>query len=260
MPNIDTNLSEIPRKSLPLFYVLDTSARMPDSLNQAMEETVEALKQVAEDCCDAILELACLAHNIPDCKWLTPLGPESLEDDIILEPLYMRGPSELGPALEELNSKLSRKEFLNSLYGCLIPVIIFVSASYPEDDYAPALKKLSGNRWFQNAHKIGFAFGEDADPVTLASLVGDPRNVIHTNDPELFSDLLRSVSVSAIRRLPLGLPWCSFADWLYDICDEITNGRASHVIAKLDPKDYDPEPPISTQYPPDWSWDSEDGW
>jgi uncharacterized protein YegL len=131
------------------------------------------------------------------CRWVTSNGPEDLEEDFEYEYLEAGGLTEIGAALKELNQKLSRKEFLNSMTGALMPVIIFMTDGYATDDYKAALEEIRTNRWFARGTKIGFALGEDPDVAMLASIVGNSEAVIKTTDLELFKRLMKFVSVTA---------------------------------------------------------------
>ena len=172
MPSTD-RLTESPRKELHVFYVLDTSGSMDgakiSALNHAMEECTEALKTLAKSNGDAKLKIAVMEFN-SGCKWITSNGPEDLEEDFEYEYLQAGGLTDIGAALRELNNKLSRHAFLNSMTGALMPVIIFMTDGYATDDYTRALEEIRKNRWFARGTKIGFALGDDpvielAEPV-----------------------------------------------------------------------------------------------
>lgn len=200
MPKI-TNLEEAPRKELHVFYVLDTSGSMQgakiSALNHAMEECTDALTELAKSNGDAKLKIAVMEFNTT-CRWVTPYGPEALED---FEWDYLKegGITNIGEALEELNNKLSRHEFLKSMTGALMPVIIFMTDGYATDDYEKALGKIRQNKWFKRGTKIGFAIGEDdeVDLKMISSVVGNSEAVIKTTDLELFKRLIKFVTVTA---------------------------------------------------------------
>ncbi len=198
MPDINS-LTESPRKELHVFYVLDTSGSMEgakiSALNHAMEECTEALKTLAKTNGDAKLKIAVMEFN-SGCRWITSNGPEDLEEDFEYEYLEAGGLTDIGAALRELNSKLSRHAFLNSMTGALMPVIIFMTDGYATDDYAKALGELRENRWFARGTKIGFALGDDPDIQMLSSIVGNSEAVIKTTDLDLFKRLMKFVSVT----------------------------------------------------------------
>ena len=166
------DLSEAPRKELPVFYVLDTSGSMTgariSSLNHAMEECLIALQDLAKSNADAQLKISVLEFN-SECKWMTSHGPEPAED-FEYEPLSAGGLTCLGAALKELNSKLSTHEYLGSMVGSMMPIIIFMTDGEPTDDYEDELENIRNNRWFKYATKIGFAVGDDANDKVIASV------------------------------------------------------------------------------------------
>lgn len=194
------NLEQTPRKELHIFYVLDTSGSMQgeriSQLNHAMEECTEALKTVAKGNGDAKLKIAVMEFN-SGCKWVTSNGPEDLEEDFEYEYLKAGGLTDIGAALKELNSKLSRHAFLGSMTGALMPIIIFMTDGYATDDYANALEEIRKNRWFARGTKIGFAIGDDPDVKMVAEVVGNSEAVLKVTDLELFKRLMRFVSVTS---------------------------------------------------------------
>lgn len=199
MPSTNS-LTESPRKDLHVFYVLDTSGSMEgakiSALNHAMEECMEALKTLAKNNGDAKLKIAVMEFN-SGCRWVTSNGPEDAEEDFEYEYLTAGGMTDIGAALKELNSKLSQHEFLSSMTGALMPVIIFMTDGYATDDYEDALADIRKNRWFARGTKIGFAFGEDPDVKMLSSVVGNSEAVLKTTDLDLFKRLMKFVSVTS---------------------------------------------------------------
>lgn len=248
MPNLGTDFTGTPRKDLHVFYILDTSGSMEgtkiSTLNRAMEESIQALRDVAKSNGDAKLKLAVMEFN-SGCKWITYNGPEDLEEDFFWDPLKAGGLTDIGAALKELNSKLSRKAFLNSMTGALMPIIIFMTDGYATDNYEKDLEVIRKNRWFQYGTKIGFAVGDDADLKMISSVVGNSEAVIHTNDLELFKKLLRFVSVTASKLVSQSSTTGTqpTAGELVGIAvEEVTGGDKGDVSVKLDPATYNPEP------------------
>lgn len=261
MPNLETDFKEAPRKDLHVFYVLDTSGSMDgtkiSTLNRAMEETTQALMDVAKSNGDAKLKIAVMEFNTK-CKWVTTNGPEDLEEDFIWDPRDAGGLTDMGAALKELNSKLSRKAFLNSMTGALMPIIIFMTDGFATDNYEKALEEIRRNRWFQHGTKIGFAFGDDADLKMIASVVGNSEAVIRTTDYELFRKLLRFVSVTASKLVSESTTTGTAptaADIVKDVIGTVDGADASDVTVNLPPSSYNPEP---TPAPAPIDWDDGD--
>ena len=194
-----TTLEAAPRRELHVFYVLDTSGSMQGQpiqrLNRAMEETTQALKQLAYHNGDAKVKIAVMEFNSV-VRWMQPAGPEEM-DDFFWQDLSAGGMTYMGAALDELNSKLSRHSFLSSMTGAFLPVIIFMTDGFANDDYDEALGRAMQNRWFRKATRVGFAIGDSPDTEMIAKLVGDSEAVIRTNDLGVFAKLLRFVTVSA---------------------------------------------------------------
>lgn len=197
--NLFGSMTTTPRKNLPIFYLLDTSGSMTGEpigiLNRAMTETMEALKEVAKKNSDAKLQIAVMEFN-SNVKWMQPNGLEDVEDFYWVD-LQAAGLTEVGAALKELDSKLSRKSFLNGIMGNLMPVIIIMTDGGATSSYKKELNEIKKNKWFQNASKIGFAVGDDADIDMITDVVGNSEAVIRTDDMETFAKLIKLASVTA---------------------------------------------------------------
>ena len=254
-----TEFDSVPRKELHVFYVLDTSGSMEGAkisqLNHAMEECTSALRELAKSNADAELKIAVLEFN-SGCNWITPNGPEKLED-FEWDKVDAGGLTDIGAALRELNAKLSRHAFLSSMTGALMPVIIFMTDGYATDDYNKALDEIRKNRWFARGTKVGFAIGEDPDVRMIASVVGNSEAVIRTTDLDLFRRLIRFVSVTA--SMLVSQPTTP---------DSATNGAGiidqlkkegeipEEVTVDIPPTEYNPEPePTGGD-----QWDEDEDW
>lgn len=258
MPNIE-NIEKPPRKELHVFYVLDTSGSMEgakiSALNHTMEETTNALATLAENNGDAQLKIAVLEFN-SGCKWITSNGPEAMED-FEWEYLEAGGLTDIGAALKELDSKLSRHAFLNSMTGALMPVIIFMTDGYATDDYENALAQIRQNKWYKRGTKIGFAIGDDADVKMIASVVGNSEAVIKTTDLELFKRLMKFVSVTTTMRVSDSHPADVSTSGDAVVADAKTElNLPDDVIVKLKDDEYNKEEP-EPEDEKDEGWDDE---
>lgn len=275
MPNVN-DLEEAPRKELHVFYVLDTSGSMSGSvggsnnesnsgskisvLNHCMEETVDALKDLAKNNADAKLKIAVLEFN-SGCRWVTVNGPEYLEGGFIWDDLSAGGLTDIGAALTELNSKLDKHAFLSSMTGAYMPVIIFMTDGHATDNYEEALEEIRNNRWFRKAIKIGFAVGEDSDVdlSMIASIVGNSEAVIKTTDLSLFSRLMEFVSVtssmlvsqsSTTKTEPTGATIVKMAKESGEMADK--------EVAHIPESEYNPEPKSEPE--PTGDWEDDEDW
>lgn len=199
MPDIREQ-EKIARKLLPIIYVLDTSGSMDGdriaAVNAAMNETMEVLRDVSNNNPTAELKIGVLQFS-SGAKWITDSGLVFM-DDFFWNDLKAGGLTDFGSALNELNKKMSRKEFLNSDVGYKVPVIIFMSDGEPTDDYESAIKKINAsNKWFKASTKIAIAVGDDANIEVLQKIAGNKEAVIKVDDLETLKKSIRVVSVTS---------------------------------------------------------------
>lgn len=198
MPEIKTD--GIPKKVLPIIYAIDTSGSMSGeriaTVNAAMHECEDILREKAGESPDAEIKIGALKFS-SGAQWVTKSGLVSLED-FYWNDVQAGGVTDLGAAIKELESKLSRSAFLVSDTGFCLPVIIFMSDGGPNDDWQKALKNANANnRWFQRARKIAIAIGDDADKDVLKELVGNIEAVVQAKDLDTLKSLIVEVSASA---------------------------------------------------------------
>ena len=201
MPKMSDLKDGVVAKELHVFYVLDTSGSMLGApiaaLNDAMRETVKELANISKTSADAKLKLAVMEYN-NNCRWVTQ-GDNGLEsvEDFFWTDLQANGLTALGAALTELNKQLSRNAMMKSETGNKVPVIIFMSDGYPNDNWEHPLSELKNNKWYNAAIKIAFALGDNADTGVLAQVVNDPEAVIKTTNLTAFKNMIRIASVTA---------------------------------------------------------------
>jgi uncharacterized protein YegL len=111
--------------------------------------------------------------------------------------LAANGVTDLGAALTELNTKMSRSAFLNAPSASVAPVIMLLSDGQPTDNYASALAALKNNNWFKSAIKIAIAIGSDADTDVLEEFTGNRELVLTVYTPEVLRKMIRKVSVTS---------------------------------------------------------------
>lgn len=201
MPNVNET-KEVVRKVLPIIYVLDTSGSMSGdriaAVNEAMSETMDVLRDVSAHNPDAEIKVGVVQFST-NASWVTNNGLVFM-DDFFWNDLSAGGTTEVHTALDELNNKLSRSEFLVSDIGFCIPVVIFMSDGEPTDPgiWESKLEWVkNNNKWFKYATKIAIAIGDDADKNCLAQLVGSPEAVISVDDLETLKTLIKVASMTA---------------------------------------------------------------
>ena len=190
--------TEIPRKTMIMFFLVDTSGSMDGekigSLNDAMREVIPDLKDISDSNADALIKIAILDFA-SGTQWITPV-PQNFET-FKWQDLDAGGCTDLGEACLELNSKLNREQFLQDKVGNYAPVIILLSDGSPTDNYQKGLGALRANKWFGAAIKIAFSIGSDADTDYLAQFTDNPELVIPIMNKSMMKKMIRFVSVTS---------------------------------------------------------------
>ncbi len=189
---------EVNRRTMVLFFVVDTSGSMGGSkigtVNSAIEEIVPELKEISEKNADAKIKVATLAFST-GAHWVdsAPVAAENFRWNY----LDANGVTDLGEACNQLNEKLSRNAFMSETTGSFAPAIFLMSDGEPTDNYKHGLDKLKQNSWFKKAIKVAVAIGDDANQNVLADFTGNNEAVITVHKPEALKKWIQFVSVTA---------------------------------------------------------------
>ena len=189
----------IPRKTMVLFFMVDTSGSMAGSkigaVNSAIEEVIPELKDISESNADAQIKVAVLEFS-SGATWLTKSGPIEAEN-FVWNDLDASGVTDFGDACSQLNEKLSTKGFMQEATGSYAPVIFLLSDGGPTDDYKKGLEKLKQNNWFKKAVKVAVAIGNDADKDVLKEFTGTIEAVLEVHNAAALKKMIKFVSVRA---------------------------------------------------------------
>ena len=195
---MDTNRIQIARKTMVLFFLVDTSGSMygekMGALNDAIRETVPDLKDLSQSNPDAAIKIAVMQFDT-NVRWLYPQPIDS--EQFRWNDLQAGGLTELGAALLELNGKLSKTQFMQEAAGSYAPVLILLSDGGPTDNFDSALEVIKKNAWFKHAIKIAIAIGNDADKNVLAQFTGNSESVIEVHNKSALKAIIRFVSVTS---------------------------------------------------------------
>ncbi len=194
------DLVEIPRRTMTLFFVIDTSGSMKGSkigsVNDAIENVLPIINDISSSNPDAEIRVAALEFS-SGTKWL--YDEPKLASDFKWQDVEASGLTSLGEACVELNNKLSRNGFMKTASGSYAPAIILLSDGGPTDDYDSGLNKLKSNNWFKAAIKIAIAIGEGADLAVLERFTGSNEAIIEVKDdyPEALKQIIRLAAVTS---------------------------------------------------------------
>jgi uncharacterized protein YegL len=194
------NSGPVPRRTMVLFFVIDTSGSMIGNkigaANAAVREVIPMLGDISVNNADAEIRIAALTFS-SGFNWL--YSEPKLAADFLWTDVVADGLTDLGEACIELSEKLSRKDggFMSYTTGSFAPVIILMSDGGPTDNYLGGIAKLKENRWFKAGIKIAIAIGDDADKKVLMEFTGNSEAVFEVHNIEALKKVIRIVSVAA---------------------------------------------------------------
>ena len=122
-------LDAIPRRVMPLIFVVDTSGSMAGekiaSVNTAVRETLNDVGEISKNNADAQIKVAALQFS-SGAQWMYPQPMQS--ETFKWQDLEASGITSLGAAYAELNEKLSRSHgFMAEPTGSRAPAIILLT-------------------------------------------------------------------------------------------------------------------------------------
>ncbi len=190
---------KIPRRTMTIFFMVDTSGSMTGSkigaVNEAVQNVVPVIREISSSSTDAEIRIAALGFS-DGARWLYDEPKPAA--DFQWKDLTAGGRTDLGAACTELESKLHRSGFMKSAAGSFAPAVIILSDGGPTDrDFEKRLEALWGNGWFRHAIKFAIAIGEDADMDILAGFTGDRSSVFSVSSIDDLRRMIRFVSVTS---------------------------------------------------------------
>ena len=164
------------KKAKPVIYVLflvDCSGSMcgdrMDAVNLACSEILSNLDIINPD---VDIKVNVLKFDT-DTSWMctTPV----LIENFTWIPLEAQGLTSFGGACSELNSKMSRSEFFNTIHGLNKTLIVLITDGEPTDDFERPLQSLQCNQFFKKANKFAIGIGEGFKEQILARFAGNKK-------------------------------------------------------------------------------------
>ena len=191
-------MESVPRRTMTLFFLIDTSGSMEGkkigALNDAIENILPMIGEISNTNPDAEIKVAALEFS-SNTSWLYD-EPKNAED-FIWQQVKAGGLTALGEACLELEKKLHRDGFMKAASGSYAPAIILLSDGGATDDYDKGIDKLKTNNWFKAAIKIAIAIGDDADKEELKKFTGNLEAVIEVHNIEALKQIIRVVAVTS---------------------------------------------------------------
>ena len=190
---------EVPRRTMTLFFMVDTSGSMDGrkigAVNESIQEVLPMIRDISATNPDAEINVAVLQFS-KGASWIYKEPKPA--SDFEWNDLSAAGASaDLGEACRELNSKLSKNGFMKSASGSYAPAIILLSDGEPTDDFDSGLAKLQENKWFSHAIKIAIAIGDDANKEKLAQFTGTSEAVFTVHNIDALKKMIRIVAVTS---------------------------------------------------------------
>jgi uncharacterized protein YegL len=188
----------IPRRTMVLFFLVDTSGSMNGdkigAVNEAIREVIPEIKDISAENADALIKIAVLDFS-SGARWLYERPVDS--DQFVWNNLEAGGLTDMGVAFNMLDEKLSRTQFMADAIGSYAPAIFMMSDGAPTDDYKKALEELRKNKWFKVAIKVAVAIGADANTEILKEFTGNEECVLTVRSPQALRKMIRFASVTA---------------------------------------------------------------
>ena len=190
------NATGVSRKSLVIFFLIDTSGSMKGTkmgeLNAVMEELIPEIRRVGEADTDVKIAVLTFSTNV---MWMYS-EPISIED-FEWTRLRADGVTSMGAAFKELNIRMSRNSFLNSPSLSFAPVIFLMTDGYPSDNYKEGLAELQQNSWYKYGLKTALGSGKEADDDMLAEFTGTKDTVVHAYSGGQLAHLIKVIAVTS---------------------------------------------------------------
>jgi uncharacterized protein YegL len=182
----DVERGVFPRKTMVLFFLIDTSGSMAGTrigaVNSAMEQTLEKLAELNLSNPDAEIVIAVLEFS-SGARWImSNSGPVKVEN-YYWNDLNADGLTHMGEAFRLLEEALHKSSgFMQRASGSYAPVLFIMTDGEPNDNYATHLEKLKNNSWFKLSTKVALAVGDEANDQVLIEFTGTKEAVVRVPD------------------------------------------------------------------------------
>ena len=183
---------------LPIIFMIDTSESMTGEriakLNEVMHDALNILTEKAEEYVESEIKISVLKYS-NGCEWVTK-GLVGV-GDFQWKDLNIGRMTDLGAAIRELDSMLTRSAFFDGVSRYYAPIIINITDSIPTDNWEKEFKLIKKNKWFNISKKICITIGNNTNTDVLEKFCGTKEAVIRAEDISVLRTLIASISVSA---------------------------------------------------------------
>ncbi len=185
-------------RPLDFIFLLDASSSMDgakiQSLNQAVEAALPAMRDVARDNPNAAVRVRAIQFN-SGAYWHIPT-PTPVEQ-VAWTPLSASGSTAMGRALSMCAAQLRTPPMPDR---ALPPVLVLISDGAPTDDFRAGLNALMAEPWGKKAVRIAIAIGEGADLAVLRAFMGHPElEPLRANNAETLVQCVRWASTAVLQ-------------------------------------------------------------
>jgi uncharacterized protein YegL len=188
---------EIPRRTMVLFFIVDTSGSMDGpkigAVNTAIREVIPEIRLL--DNADALIKIAALEFS-SGTRWITANGPVEA-GQFNWNNIDAAGTTDFGAMCRALNEKLSTKAFMAEATGSYAPALFLLSDGDPTDDWQSGLAVLKQNNWFKNGVRVAIAIGDEANKDVLEAFTGTKETVVEVHNSATLMKMIKFVSVRA---------------------------------------------------------------
>lgn len=196
------NIMPAPRREQLVLFVVDVNPNIGGYLismtTTVLEELIRGIRNTIVESDDIEVKIAILQFG--GCSWtMDETGPVNIEDYFLNEyPKHdMLG---IESALLELNKRLNRNEFMNSINGSYPPIIVFIGSGEVKHNVREEIAVLKKNVWFNHAIKIAIKTDVTARSELFEQITGNPEAIFDITDMKsikaIFRHLCRSAFIS----------------------------------------------------------------
>ncbi len=185
------------RKSMTIFFLIDTSGSMSGTkigtVNGTMEELLPELIGIGG--AETDISIAVMKFD-SKCEWITT-SPVRVEEYQQWPRLSAGGTTVMGEAFKQLSAKLSRSAFMNKPSLSYAPVIFVMTDGSPTDDWKTGLNTLKKNNWYKYGLKIAVGIGSAPNMSVLREFTGCEELAVQAHGAEELKNLITLLAVTS---------------------------------------------------------------